>query len=227
MNFLKSLLIIAMISGGCFALAAQADPAKISGRAVWGDDFDKAHPNGWPLRWQKEGFKWGVPETDCQIIDGVLRIKCRKSTGGIIILPRISLAKAPIMRWRWRVFSLPKDGDGRIAKKDDQPIAIYLGTSAGMIKKKAISYRWDNHTPKHFEGKSTYAGILAVNYITLRNNKDKLGEWVTEERNVAADFKRLYGKLPKEFAVSIIGNSQYTQSNTVAEIDFIEFLPAK
>ena len=110
---------------------------------------------------------------------------------------------------------------------DDQPVSIYVGTSDGMLKKKSIAYRWENLTPQGFEGKTSYAGILTVNYITMRDHRTPNGEWVTEERNVAEDFKRVYGKVPSEFAISIIGNSQYTQSNTVAEVDFIEFLPAK
>jgi hypothetical protein len=61
----------------------------------------------------------------------------------------------------------------------------------------------------------------------MQDNKTKAGEWVTETRNVAEDFKRVYGKIPQKFALSVIGNSQYTQSNTVAELDFVEFIPAK
>ena len=61
----------------------------------------------------------------------------------------------------------------------------------------------------------------------MRDNKSKAGEWITETRNVAEDFKRVYGKIPHKFALSVIGNSQYTKSNTVAELDFIEFIPAE
>ena len=46
-------------------------------------------------------------------------------------------------------------------------------------------------------------------------------------RNVAEDFQRIYGVVPKAFALSIIGNSQYTRSNTIAEVDYIEFVPAE
>lgn len=205
---------------------------KLSANHAWSEDFNKSESDGLPANWQEEGSKFGVPETKCKVIkssDGttVLQIKCDKSTGGVIVAPKVNLNKTPIMRWRWRLLSYPNGADGRNPKKDDQPVGIYLGMEDGFLKKKSIAYRWEDLTPKGFEGTVTYARILTVHYITMRDNKTKAGEWVTETRNVAEDFKRVYGKVPKKFALSVIGNSQYTKSHTVAELDFIEFLPAK
>ena len=205
---------------------------KLSANHAWSEDFNKSESDGLPSNWQEEGSKFGVPETKCKVIknnDGttVLQIKCDKSTGGVIVAPKVNLNKTPIMRWRWRLLSYPNGADGRNPKKDDQPVGIYLGMEDGFLKKKSIAYRWEDLTPKGFEGTVTYARILTVHYITMRDNKTKAGEWVTETRNVAEDFKRVYGKVPKKFALSVIGNSQYTKSHTVAELDFIEFLPAK
>ena len=216
-----------------FAAASAAETASgLSSNSSWSDDFSQPQKSGIPQAWKTEGSKFGVPATDCKIKkleDGttVLAIKCDKSTGGIIIAPPVNLKKTPIMRWRWRILSYPKGADGRNPKKDDQPIGIYIGTNDGLFKKKSVAYRWEDLTPKGFEGTTSYAGILTVHYITMRDSKTKPGEWITESRNVAEDFKRVYGKVPAKFAVSVIGNSQYTQSNTVAELDFIEFIPAK
>jgi hypothetical protein len=206
-----------------------ADNAGLTPGAAWTEDFNRPQRSGIPVNWKEEGTKLGVPATDCTIIKGnpsVLQIKCDKSTGGVITAPNIDLRKYPVMRWRWRVLSYPANADGRNPKTDDQPIAVYVGMNDGLIKKKSIAYRWETLTPRGFAGKTSYAGVLTVNYITMRDHNTKPGEWVIEERNIADDFQRIYGRIPKEFALSVIGNSQYTQSNTIAEIDFIEFLPA-
>ena len=210
------------------ALAAAPEADKLSDNSSWSESFDKAQKSGLPLNWKTEGRKLGVPDTVCTVKDGVLQVKCNKSTGGVIVDTRsVDLKKTPIMRWRWRLLNYPNGADGRDPEKDDQPIAVYLGTNAGFFKKKSIAYRWEDITPQGYEGTVTYAGVLSVHFITMRNNTTKAGEWITEERNVAEDFKRVYGKVPREFALSVIGNSQYTKSNTVAELDFIEFIPAK
>lgn len=229
--FFKYTTILLVICRSMLAVAAD-EPAKLSGNSSWSEDFARQNRDGMPSNWKEEGSKIGVPETRCQTVkhpDGTtaLQVKCDKSTGGIIIAPRVDLNKTPIMRWRWRLINYPDQADGRNPKRDDQPIGIYLGFNDGLIKKKSIAYRWEDLTPQGFEGTTVYAGILSVHFITMRDNKTKAGEWVTETRNVAEDFKRVYKKIPKRFALSVIGNSQYTKSNTVAELDFIEFLPAK
>ena len=231
--FFKSCSILSLLLLTALYCCADSTPDdKLSASRSWSEDFNIAEKDGLPANWQEEGSKIGVPETQCQTVknsDGttVLRITCNKSTGGIIIAPKVNLNQTPIMRWRWRILNYPKAADGRDPKRDDQPIGIYLGMDDGFLKKKSLAYRWEDLTPKGFEGTVTYARILTVHYITMRDNKSKAGEWITETRNVAQDFKRVYGKVPQKFAISVIGNSQYTKSNTVAELDFIEFLPAK
>ena len=221
-----------LIYTAMYCYAGKTPDNKLSENRAWSEDFNTAEKDGLPVNWQEEGSKIGVPETKCQLVknsDGTtaLQLKCDKSTGGIIIAPKVNLNKTPIMRWRWRILNYPQGADGRDPKKDDQPIGIYLGMDDGFLKKKSLAYRWEDLTPKGFEGTVTYAKILTVHYITMQDNRAKAGEWITETRNIAEDFKRVYGKIPKKFAVSVIGNSQYTRSNTVAELDFIEFLPAK
>ena len=232
-KILKIFLSAGLLLGGTMILLGDKTPDdKLSANRTWSEDFSLPEKDGLPANWQEEGSKIGVPETQCQAVkikDGttVLQVRCNKSTGGVIVAPKVNLNKTPIMRWRWRIVNYPNGADGRNPKKDDQPIGIYLGMEDGLFKKKSLAYRWEDLTPKGFEGTVTYAKILTVHYITMQDNKTKAGEWVTETRNVAKDFKRVYGKVPKRFALSVIGNSQYTKSNTVAELDFIEFIPEK
>lgn len=227
----------------CAALplsAKENDNLQPTPGSSWCEKFDQPLPPDknhaiLPKTWQVEGTKPGVPATICTIVkektppSPVLQVKADRSTGGIICNPsgQVDLKKTPILRWCWRVLSLPAGGDGRFAAKDDQPVAIYIGANS-WLKKNSIAYRWEDETPKGFEGTTSYAGgIVKVHYITLRNKTTPLGEWVVETRNVAEDFKKVYGSVPKEFAVSVMGNSQYTKSNTVAEVAFLEFLPAE
>ena len=232
-SFLKSIISAALLLSGVMLCYGEKTPDnQLSPNRVWSEDFSSPGKDDQPANWREEGCKVGVPATKCQVVrlkngTSVLRIQSNRSTGGVIVAPKVDLNKTPIMRWRWRVINYPNGADGRDPKKDDQPIGIYLGMEDGILKKKSLAYRWEDLTPKGFEGTVTYAKILTVHYITMQNNKAKAGDWITETRNVAADFKRIYGKVPRKFALSVIGNSQYTQSNTLAELDFVEFIPAR
>ncbi len=156
-----------------------------------------------------------------------LRITTQVASGTILHDISGVLSKYPVMRWKWKVNTYPPGADGRREEVDDQAVAIYVG-SGGFFSNHSVAYRWETETPKGFEGKVKYAGGLAkVNWITLRNKTDGKGKWIVEERNVAEDLKKLFdGKVPKEVVVSISANSQYTKSNSQAEVEYIEFLPA-
>lgn len=195
----------------------------------WREDFanDKPDEKGFPVNWKVEGNLPGVQPSRVFLRNGVLHLESDKSSGGALqILKNVDLNKTPVMRWRWRVLELPKGGDGRFANRDDQAVGIYL-ILPGFWQKKSVSYHYETLTPKRQWGEASYlCGIVKVKFLVLRNRTDRLGEWYVEERNVVEDLKKCYGEIPNEFAVSIISNSHNTGSRAVAEVDFIEFVPA-
>ncbi len=206
----------------------------------WREDFEAKNKEGdLPAGWEVFGTKWGVNKTCFELknkkekkepvasILGVLKIFADKATGALFCeaYKYVDLKKTPIMRWRWHVNKFPKGGDGRKSDCDDQAIAIYVGADDWMVKK-SISYRWETETPQGLEGSISYGGgAVKVKWFCLRNKKTGTGKWVTEERNIAEDFKKAFGFIPKEFVLSIGANSQNTQSESLAFIDYIEFLP--
>jgi hypothetical protein len=140
-------------------------------------------------------------------------------------LKSVDLNRTPILRWRWRVLEFPRDADGRVADRDDQAIGIYV-SYGGILGQRSIAYRWETDTPIGSEGDATYgAGIVKVHWIAVRNEGDGAGEFRIEERNVAADFQRVFGFVPDDPIIAVTSNSQYTGSRAVAELDWIELAP--
>jgi len=164
--------------------------------------------------------RWGTTEKK-----NVLVIDADKATATIIydLSKKVNLKNTPVMRWTWRVKSLPAGADGRVDGKDDQAIAIYIGS--GTFTQKSIAYRWETDTPKGYEASTSYGGgLVSVKWFCVNNKTDSLDKWVTLERNIAEDYKKAYGFIPEKFAITIAGNSQYTESHTVGEILEIEFV---
>ena len=210
-----------------------------SNNKKWRENFAAEKKDGdLPKGWEIKATILGVNKTSFGLKNkkekktapapiGVLEILSDEGTGALFCEPykHVDLNKTPILRWRWRVDKFPKGGDGRKDDKDDQAIGIYLGASDWMLKK-SISYRWETNTPKGYKGDVSYGGgIVKVKWFCLQNRKSGEGKWVIEERNVAEDFKKAYGFIPKEFALSIGANSQNTKSDSLAFVDYIEFLP--
>lgn len=206
----------------------------------WRENFVAENKEGTlPSGWEINATKWGINKTlfelkhrteDKKIIAsaiGVLKIFANEATGALFCEPykNVDLRETPVMRWRWRVNKFPKGGDVRKEGKDDQAIAIYIGASDWMVKK-SISYRWETETPQGDAGDISYAGgAVKVKWFCLRNRKSGKDKWIIEERNIAKDFKKAFGFIPKEFALSIGANSQNTKSESLAFIDYIEFIP--
>lgn len=221
-------------------LAVQAHGGEIPGtqKAEWKEDFTEVSegkkeslPPGWAVR-KKPGTK---PAVFGIIKDGTanrsyLHMEADKASASVITrVDGIDLSKTPILRWRWRVTKLPEGADGRDKKKDDQAIGIYVGTGNNPAFVKTVSYRWDTLTPKGSTGESRYAGgAVRDKWFTLRNKEDdgKAG-WVEETRNVAEDFFKSWGFLPRPVYVSVSCNSQYTGTEAAADLDWIEFVASE
>jgi hypothetical protein len=156
----------------------------------------------------------------------VLVVEAKRASGFLVFrLNGLDLEKYPYMRWRWRVvrrLSLP---DG-VREPDDQVCVIYI-TDGSTISQTCVAYRWEHNTKVGFRQMLDYAGLRIVEAFCVRNKETPVGEWVVDERNVLADYKAAFGRAPSEkFVISVGGNSQHSNSDTRAEIDYIEFRSA-
>jgi len=195
--------------------------------------IDFSDPERFAREWQFNGALPMVPHTDFYLAtvssaeDGrALVIESDRSSGIMMSAPPVDLERLPIMHWRWRVVRQLNMNDREVREPDDQVGVVYVG-DGNRVRQYCVAYRWEHNTPTGIGGIKRYkGGLLLAKCICLRNRTTVPGEWVEEYRNVAADFRAAFGRpLGRRFILSVGGNSQYTQSNTRIEIDYIEFLP--
>lgn len=193
---------------------------------VWREEF-RTLPDGWEVR-TKPHTRVTRYRADANAADGAGALIMEADNASATFatqLKDIDLTRTPILRWRWRVLELPRDADGRIPERDDQAIAIYV-SDGGFFRQRSIAYRWETTTPVGSEGDAEYAGgIVKVHWIALRNAQDPIGEYVIDERNIAADFRRVFGFVPDDPIIAVTSNSQYTGTRAVAELDWLELAP--
>ena len=183
--------------------------------------------------WQFNGAQPFVRRTDFYLAaeptasDGmVVVIEAKRSSGLLMSAPTIDLNRYPVMRWRWRIVRRINWPAGKQCEPDDQAGAIYIG-DGDRVRQQCISYAWEHNVPAGTRRFMRYrAGLVTLQRYCLRDYRTKVGEWVEETRDIAADFKSVFKRpLSKRFVLCIAGNSQHTKSNTRLEIDYIEFLP--
>ena len=128
------------------------------------------------------------------------------------------------MRWRWRIIR-KVSFSGK--EPDDQAAVIYFGDGT-MVKQFLLAYRWEDSYSLGSQSLIKYGmGATMVFRTCMRNRKAETSRWYEEERNVVEDFRKAFGRMPRgDCALTIGANSQYSKSDTLVEIDFIEFRPA-
>jgi hypothetical protein len=152
---------------------------------------------GVPPGWAKQG--WGHPAYDFTVVDvdgrRALHMKSAGDSSNINkdIRGMVRLSETPILEWTWKVMALPKGADARRAETDDQAGQLYVvwPRFPQAVRSQIIGYIWDTTAPVGSIFKSQKTGT--VTYVVVRSGPQDLGRWITERRNVAEDFKRIYG----------------------------------
>jgi hypothetical protein len=172
---------------------------------------------GVPSDWK--GQNWGSPAYDFTIVDAdgrrALRMVSRNegSTISKDIKGKVNLKDTPVLEWSWRVVTLPKGGNACQKATDDQAAQVYVfwPRFPEQVRSRIIGYVWDTTAPVGTICKSEKTGT--VTYLVVRSGSADAGKWLTEQRNVRDDFKKIYGDYPDDpAAISVAIDSNDTQS---------------
>ena len=179
-------------------------------------------PKGWKLRiWQ------GEPDIKVLKENGKNIIRLRSKVASISIYKdiKLDLQKFPLLKWRWKVTKLPKDADARVNNKDDQAAGVYVifPRFPSMINSQLLAYVWETSVPVGTVLRNRRNPM--VHYIVVRSGNNRLNEWITEERNVMEDYKKVFGKTPPMVGgVSLLIDTDDTHSQAESYFSKIEFL---
>jgi hypothetical protein len=214
---LSALLLLLAVAAGAADLVVIEDwsKAQVGARGI---------PPGW------EAQKWGSPAYDFTIIENDghrvlhLRSKNEGSTISRNLKGKLNLKETPILEWKWKVVTLPRGGDSRKKETDDQAAQVYVGWRRfpESVRSRIIGYVWDTTAPAGTIVKSEKTGTVA--YVIVRSGPADLGKWITERRNVAEDFRKIYGEAPDNpGGLSVAIDSNDTNSSAESYVGTILF----
>jgi hypothetical protein len=169
---------------------------------------------GLPPGWKAQS--WGSPKYDNFVIVSddnrpALRMKSANDASLISyeIKNKVNVKDTPIIEWSWKAVTLPKNGDACKKAVDDQAIQMYVvwPRFPEAVRSRIIGYVWDTTEPVGTVCKSEKTGT--VTYFVIRSGTADLGKWMTERRNVCADYKKVYSEdceAPAGISVAIDSN---------------------
>jgi len=201
-----------------FAYFLAAAPATAADAALWVGRFD-VRDGGIPPPWRIERLDERVPPTRyrLRVWDGVHAVEALAS-GSMALLARpveVDLHTTPVLCWRWRIDAPVAAADMRHKSGDDYAARVYLSfelapeqldlaTRAKLalgrlrygkeVPGAAVNYVWDNRNPVDTVRDNAYTDRARM--FVLRSGSAQAGRWITERRDVAADFRRAFGYPP-------------------------------
>jgi hypothetical protein len=146
-----------------------------------------------------------------------LHLKSVKSSFALQHDVDVDPTQMPYLTWHWKVAQLPEGGDFRRAATDDQAAQVLLAFDDRHI----LTYIWDSTAPKGTMQSASAIPLVRIYAVVCESGVAGANQWITETRNVAADYARAYGKAaPRVKGLRIQINSQHT--GTTAEAYFGE-----
>jgi hypothetical protein len=128
--------------------------------------------------------------------------------------------QSPYLTWKWNVKELPAGGDFRHSKSDDQAAQVLVA----FADKHILSYIWDTTAPAGTMESASSIPLVHIFAVVCRSGASDLNRWLTENRNLAGDYVKAYGRpAPRVKGIRLQINTQHTGSSAescFAEVSF-------
>jgi len=134
--------------------------------------------------------------------------------------------KRPVIMWNWRVEKFPaktRPESLEMENEDDFAARVYVIFPAIFItNSKVLEYVWSQDLPVGTTGTSPYSKNIKLVVLEQGLNKDK--RWFTEQRDIYADYVKLFGRPPEHNigAIAFMTNTEHTETCADAMYDEIE-----
>ncbi len=247
----KNLIVGSLISFMGVSLPAQAQtgPMHLPEGEVMLENFEDDPVGGFPLQWyDRDGNKklvnhsddflrsyhYEVKEEGCNRFLRYEGMQARHINLPLINENRrniynINIYETPVLSWRVRAHILPHNANEDDNDRNDSVASVYVVFGFGRIalfKKvpKTIRYSWSTTLE---EGTHTSKLFGNQNIIIVESGQEKTGRWITFERNLVEDYRRVFGEDPPKapLAILILSDGDSTGSYVKADYDDIMLKP--
>jgi hypothetical protein len=169
--------------------------------------------------WQEQSFR-GKEHTSYRLVtvDGKTAVEAhsRRAASGLLKKVDLDPKKYPVLRWSWKVGHTLQREDVTKKTGDDFAARVYVVFPNVLFwRTRAINYVWSSNLPVNGAFPDPYTANSYL--LVVESGQDKSGGWISEERNIHADFRRIFGEEPPRIgAVAIMTDTDDTQDEVTA-----------
>jgi hypothetical protein len=201
-----------------FALGS-VQPSKL----LFRENFERGLGKQWePVKF--EGLtKYAI---DQETGNRFLKAQSNQSASGLGVKLKNPLSPDSTVSWKWKIDRIPENGSEMDIDTFDHTARVFVAFKTFLGPPRTINYVWANaekvgstfHHPK--SGRSRW--------IVLQTGNKKAGQWMSESRNLAADWKRLFGDedVPEIVGIGVMTDSDGTRTEVTGSYDDIQITQA-
>ena len=174
---------------------------------------------GVPPGWKTYETPGGRPAYDFSVVvdDGrrALRLRSRDEHSTIARALTVDLDATPVLEWSWKIITLPPGADVRKRETSDLTAHLYVvwARFPAALRSRLIGYVWETTAPAGTIEKSRKTGTTT--FVILHSGTPETGRWITERRDVRADYIQIFGEAPERpsaLALSIDTNDTHAMA---------------
>jgi hypothetical protein len=114
------------------------------------------------------------------------------------------------LRWRWRIAGVNLNGSERELKRFDHAARVFVAFDTFIGPPRSLNYMWANVEPAGAVLEHPKSGRAQI--LVLESGNAKAGQWLAEERDVTADWQRVFPDRPMP---KIVGLGVMTDSDSL------------
>lgn len=225
MNFLFSIVGLSLVFGASPSCAAPPDTTVVL------ENFEAEAEGGLPAAWRffsRSNRRFEAPD---RLMDASGRFFVMQEAGNRFLRAytagsarRISLPGSaldwdlpalPYLQWTWRAHRLPEGA--REDRVNDSGAAVYVSfpETDWLGRPRSIKYVYSTGLPAE-----SRVSTGNVKIVVVSSGLEETGEWVSVSRNVAEDYRNIFGSEPPDAPTTITLWSDSDNTHSVAEVDF-------
>ncbi|MEI2636457.1 MAG: DUF3047 domain-containing protein [Methylotenera sp.] len=176
--------------------------------------FSQGETSGWKTKVFSGETRYSTASSSGRT---ALHASSSKAASGLFRKINIDLRKTPVLHWSWKVDNVLVGTDERTKAGDDYPARVYVVFSGGAAfwRTRAINYVWSNNQPVNSHWPNAFTKNAQM--IAVQSGPERVGEWVKEQHDVLADYRKLFGTEPNNVeAVAIMTDTDNTGATASA-----------
>ena len=146
----------------------------------------------------------------------VVKATSQATASGLVKKINFNPQKYRYLHWSWKIGHTISAGDETTKAGDDYAARIYVVFSGTFFwQTKAINYIWANKLKKGESIANAYTSSAMM--VAVQSGPENAGQWLTERRDIMADYQMLFGTEPgMASAVAIMTDTDDTGEIGVA-----------